>query len=664
MKAKAFKIINLILAVLVFVFALSQAFAWFAEDVRKSDDKFDGSSSSPYFNSGDGLTEDTAFTLTSPNHLYNLAWLQNTGNLNDKYYYFRLDNDIDMSGYWLPPIGTDEYPFQGYFNGNGKKISNLKITTDSLNLTGAVSGSSVKYSNAVGMFGMTAAQVGVTTAKIYNFNLIDPIVEVATQNASYDTDSGSKATVGIAIGYANCGASNIGVLNGKLSVQKTGYTTVNSIVGGYDGSKVNGDDISGVGANFGSSLDVDKLYERLCLIYANKTSGAPSPYLPATELENGKPILSALNCMPLTVANDITSAVYSGNEAKETPSNQNVGYFCGKQNKLYADETITFATNFTSSTDQSGKITYSWSDGTPKTFFKRTGDNATATSENILAMTEEEIAALPESLQAFLPDDSNSITHSAIRLQQKFESSLGNSNGNFSNHGTISYYGNTYSNVYLPNNGIWVKPKTAGKMRFLVWSGGNGSNFTLYKIKRNVQNTYDSETEFLQEYFSTATLSGTEQTTLHSYSLVLNAIYYFEYDVSDIADDEEFLLSNDRGSGAYFLYLDMGTSGSEGGDTVTDPKLENIDFIYKDSSSNVVLIGSASATKVIVTFETKQITYLYFYRPSTGKDETYTLYVKYNGTAPEAKTSSDGGCSPVSDSNLNGETFLTYPSAT
>lgn len=57
----------------------------------------------------------------------------------------------------IPPIGNDEYPFIGNFNGGGYTISDLVVSTDINKIyNGNFLGSSYKFSNAVGLFGMTA----------------------------------------------------------------------------------------------------------------------------------------------------------------------------------------------------------------------------------------------------------------------------------------------------------------------------------------------------------------------------------------------------------------------------------------------------------------------------------------------------------------------------
>lgn len=264
MSKRAFKIVNLIIAVLVFAFAIGHAFAWLADDRKEEPPWFDGSSGETYFAGGNGLSEETAYEIENYYHMYNLAWLQNTGKLGQSYY-FKLNNDITIpNNFWLPPIGTDNNPFIGKFNGNGNTISGLKITTDTSKLSNAptINGG---FSNAVGMFGMTGA-----TGEIKNFVLDDPWVEVFSNESLYDSDgaagTASAKTVGLAIGYANCGASNIGVYQGELGVKRSAYTTINSIVGGassdVDASDIDNSDFNGNDGDTGQFIP-DKFYDIL-----------------------------------------------------------------------------------------------------------------------------------------------------------------------------------------------------------------------------------------------------------------------------------------------------------------------------------------------------------------------------------------------------------------
>ncbi len=94
-----------------------------------------GSAKAIYFESGDGSPADP-YIISSPVHLYNLAWLQYLGYFNKNsaltngraQSYFKLKNDLIMTGVAIPPIGTAEYPFLGHFDGNGCVVSSLTVS--------------------------------------------------------------------------------------------------------------------------------------------------------------------------------------------------------------------------------------------------------------------------------------------------------------------------------------------------------------------------------------------------------------------------------------------------------------------------------------------------------------------------------------------------------
>ena len=125
--------------------------AWFVNYVEFSDIKIDGSSFGAYFAYGDGLPYEEdgegniihqPYGIKTQRHLYNLAWLQYSGKFNqdededgeiDQQFYFVIDpslveTGLDMTGWILPPIGTETYPFLGNFEGNGVTISNLTVS--------------------------------------------------------------------------------------------------------------------------------------------------------------------------------------------------------------------------------------------------------------------------------------------------------------------------------------------------------------------------------------------------------------------------------------------------------------------------------------------------------------------------------------------------------
>lgn len=222
-----------IIGVMICLITSFFSYAWYTGR-ENSSVNLNGSSAGSYFAGGDG-SSDNPFEINNARHMYNLAWLQGRGKLqNDENgYYFKVTASFSMiindKKVIIPPIGNDEYPFIGNFNGGGYTISDLVVSTDINKIyNGNFLGSSYKFSNAVGLFGMTAKS---TISNIRNFILNDPTVE-ATSTFTTGNSATSKRTIGLAIGYVTKTASSIGVLKGKMSVSSTSYSTYNSILGG------------------------------------------------------------------------------------------------------------------------------------------------------------------------------------------------------------------------------------------------------------------------------------------------------------------------------------------------------------------------------------------------------------------------------------------------
>lgn len=734
MKNKALKIINLIIAALVCAFAIGYAFAWFPESRRTDDVNFNGSSGQTYFAGGSG-TEQDPFIINDKYHLYNLAWLQNTGKLNTKYY-FELDGDLSIpENFWLPPIGTDEYEFIGDFNGKGYLISGLQITTDKSKLSkvGLPSGSGV-FSNAVGMFGMTGSG-----SEIHNFVLDKPIVEVATANTTYSQSS--DRTVGIAIGMVSGKAYSIGVLadeggdGAQLLLNRAGYSTFNSIIGalkanttssvtggGYLGS-------GGSGSSFGASFDVEGLLTRLEKIEENKNSDFSSWLLPDIDNSSANPVVVAGEKIAFTVTENST---YTGTSAVEEVAFNNVGYFTGNQNKIQTKK-LTFGSKLSKdsnnyliasdnmpnwfykiqTTDESGNIVY------PTTNY--TTDLTCATE-----MDEEEFSGLPDSIKSLLVvDDSNipldlsdstlSKSYDTVRLQTQYwgggnvnlVSSVSTTDGNvaWAYHGQISWMGETYGTgfrnsdgyavdeagnyldkngnvvggqscsfnamlkgVPLPSNAIWFKPAQAGTIRLVMYAEAASDAFALVKCVRNEASQSDP---FALDWAADADNNGGWTTAYATLSYIFmhqlpaNVLFYYEYEITE--DDmvngtyPEFMIckGNTSGGGAYFLYLDIGSSAADDNDaSVLDPDTDvsAIDFIYRGvtisqdeeatgiSVGNFIINTSGSysayeATKTSVYFENlNTILQIVFVRPENGKNaDGVTLIVTVSGRLDEIK---------------------------
>lgn len=210
---------------------LSGSLAWFNLRAKINDrNLLLGSSIGAYFGGGDGSAE-TPYIINTSTHLYNLAWLQYLGFFNedkthlengepvaggdgeiDKQYYFILQNDIEMNGMYIPPIGTETHPFLGNFNGNNHVISDFtssnilgenhisKKPTIVTSLTGT---DIIGFFGVVGELPSTDLTYNSAINAIYNFGLDDFVVE--------SSNSTNGNLVGLAAGYLNGDISGVGV---------------------------------------------------------------------------------------------------------------------------------------------------------------------------------------------------------------------------------------------------------------------------------------------------------------------------------------------------------------------------------------------------------------------------------------------------------------------
>lgn len=234
MNSKKRKIISLSAysALILCLFTLSKnSFGWFENKVSLKED-LTGKSADAYFAYGNG-TKENAFGIKTPRQLYNLAWLQYMGKLQDKEYYFEIADDINMEGWTLPPIGTTKYPFMGHITGIPEKnneekktyqISNLTIANTSEKMTKVPY--SVKNSeeykkndelsniDIVGIFGC------VGSIKSYYSDSTD-VTQKDTETAtihdmkfsSIDITSQTSATLaGVVAGYLNSKVENIQIV--------------------------------------------------------------------------------------------------------------------------------------------------------------------------------------------------------------------------------------------------------------------------------------------------------------------------------------------------------------------------------------------------------------------------------------------------------------------
>ena len=316
-------------------------FCWFSRgELLNFRDDF-GSAKASYFGGGDGSSEEKAYVISSSTHFYNLAWLQylgyfnaaggaNNGRLQS---YFKLTKNIDMSELQrngtvsaLPPIGTEQYPFIGNFDGCGYKIDNVFVsnlmsdlivrpttyktaTDDNNNEVLAVygtAGTTTKAVNIVGLFGVTgdygvSADVkGVVSGSNEYTNKFKDSLSLPTAATTSGADevyygvmkvenlytdnlsvksASSKTLVGLAAGYASASLSNVGVYRCSITVN-AGATGLSdsaplsnySLLGDYNDAvitwneKPSGSGGGGSGNDWGGSIDFYDLSKRITYI--------------------------------------------------------------------------------------------------------------------------------------------------------------------------------------------------------------------------------------------------------------------------------------------------------------------------------------------------------------------------------------------------------------
>lgn len=213
--------------------------AWFS--TKDEINYVDGGAVASYFKSGHG-TEQDPYIIASRNHVYNLAWLQYIGYFSDStnfsglhQYYFEVENDIDMEGLTIPPIGTEKYPFLGHFDGNGNTISNFTISNDDpepdssdfgvakpINLYDGEIPDVVGFFGVVGELPNQSLSCDSSIINVSNVTLSDFTVKAKT----------SQVLIGLAAGYVNGEMSNVKVagsatldVNGQTSTAKTSITS-------------------------------------------------------------------------------------------------------------------------------------------------------------------------------------------------------------------------------------------------------------------------------------------------------------------------------------------------------------------------------------------------------------------------------------------------------
>lgn len=294
------RIFRSLAALLIIVISFSAiSFAWLASGKYLNfPSSFGGSATPAYFAGGDG-SKDNPFRITNPVHLYNLAWLQYLGYFNRRegfnndrdQTYFALDGNIDMRGRAIPPIGTEEYPFIGEFDGNGHKVTNLTISNKKGTGDLVYSPTNAKFSNnilrfvddskahdieIVGMFGVTGDYDGYFNKYKAGGHTVDGTI-ASVSNFYVDKihvrSNSAKTLAGLAAGYIGGNFSNVGVYRSDIKfaanaqangIAGEGVLSKYSLVGAYNEDLITWDDnATGGVTGWGGSIDMQRIYNRV-----------------------------------------------------------------------------------------------------------------------------------------------------------------------------------------------------------------------------------------------------------------------------------------------------------------------------------------------------------------------------------------------------------------
>lgn len=255
------KLSIVILLAIVAAMILPVTFAWFS-DKSTSDIGITSYVHKSYFESGDGSSDEQyagneeelgydddgcAYEIKYPVQFYYFSWLQYLGyfnqavtettTINQKYFY--LSDDLDMTGWVLPPVGTAEFPFLGHFDGNGHTISNLTVqNVASTNLVSTTTLSDVPETigtvEVVGLFGVVGSTEndGTVKAAVENEGLFTPSDDDYTYNhannviknftltdVTLKADAATRnALIGAVAGYLNATVAHADVTAATLCV--------------------------------------------------------------------------------------------------------------------------------------------------------------------------------------------------------------------------------------------------------------------------------------------------------------------------------------------------------------------------------------------------------------------------------------------------------------
>ena len=403
---------GIISIVLAFIMSgCSWSLAWFSDntqiDLNTAVDH--GSVLTQYFESGNG-TQESPYEIKYPLQLYYFSWLQNLGFFNEDAdkdgsadtVYFYLSDDIDMTNYTLPPIGTAQYPFIGNFDGKGKVISNLIVNNSESSMTNKPEAGSLAGVQIVGFFGIVGNIEGGTQ---YSYDTeANEVKNVILDSVTVKTES-NKALIGIAVGYMNGNVQGVGVIDCKVNISANttalsltsnlsdysvvGYCTdnfkdevifVNTDVSTPHVSQyitVKDNTTDGEGQGWGGSIAMDQMFTRLQNIMNNSATKNTSYVYARTDVENATGQI-------VTASRELTE--------KKVYANADIGSFVFSPRRSNNNNTYNTQFTYLSGGITVTKYTYSYGEETPAYYIEDEGNYLRLNGTNLQNTTDSSLA--------------------------------------------------------------------------------------------------------------------------------------------------------------------------------------------------------------------------------------------------------------------------------
>ncbi len=613
---KPFLILGLAFVALGCTLGLS-SLAWFASpSTSASVTKMEGEATGSYFESGTGVEGDP-YIIANAKQLYYFAWLQDMGFFNTPTTadesttgtsipttYFKIKDgltSIDASGYVLPPIGIEKYPFVGNFDANNCTITGLtvsnkiesgyieeypalldttndKLTKDDFN--------AADQASIVGFFGIIGEYNSIPSAT-YDSEA-NEVKNLYLDDITIKTSDKSNLLIGIFAGYVNGLIDNCGVHYAKMNIngatsKLSNFSNVSrfTLIGDYntDEYQYAQDTESGSSGDegYGTSIDVYSLYNKLSTSLGSTDNPLtiPSNYAIPIKFDSSKSVVAGSGTTTVTSSGSSISATNASTIPVDS-SMTNIGYYSGALG-VYKDQYSSKSfTNIT--TAYNSPVSYSSLTDEEKTKIQTYLSKTTTTgknSDNAIALTASNFKGNGETKESSFPTSSSAYTY--IKNAK---------------------IGSKTSDIFIPTNGIWIAPTKPGRFEFIA-SGTNWiDSVLLVRLQRSTAKDYS--TGFIN---TTYLIKDTNDwsTSMIGFSILMQRIVYYGINIeqSDIDAGYEFLITGDSkfsSLGSLIFYLDIGTDAGSGGDTDTKTVITNFDFVTKDSDGSLTKIKNYNET--------------------------------------------------------------------